>query len=115
MLLAFDSFAQLCFGEASLGAAPPAVTTAWLLRVFHEPWTYGAVLGCLGAFFTWLTLLRRAPIGPAFAASHLDIVSVFALSATFLGEPVSGQKLMGCALIMAGILCLALDPPPKGD
>src|SRR3989442_10264020 len=45
-------------------------STAWLARVFGQPWIYGAFVGYIGAFFSWMTLLKRAPIGPAFAASH---------------------------------------------
>src|SRR5256885_121885 len=80
VLMAFDTLAQLSFKQAGNAALPLEFSTAWLARVFGQPWIYGAFVGYIGAFFSWMTLLKRAPIGPAFAASHLEILSVLALS-----------------------------------
>ena len=115
LLLAFDSAAQLCFSLAGAGAAPLTPGVAWFYRVLSEPWTYGAVAGYIGAFFTWLTLLRRAPVGAAFAASHLEVVTVLALSVAVLGETLTLRKIVGCAVIVVGILCLARDPPAESQ
>ena len=115
LLLGFDTAAQLCFAIAGAGAAPPDLSVAWLMRVLREPWTYGAMTGYIGAFFTWMTLLRRAPLGAAFAASHLEVVTVLGLSALLLGETLTIRKLIGCAVIVGGILCLARDPPVESQ
>lgn len=64
------------------------------------------MLGYVGAFFTWMSLLRHAPIGPAFAASHLEVISVLLLSAWLLHEPLTLHHLIGAVLIVAGIICL---------
>ncbi len=55
-----------------------------MAAALSQPWVYGAVLGYVGAFFTWMSLLRHAPIGPAFAASHLEVIGVLLLSAWLL-------------------------------
>lgn len=107
LLMAFDTLAQLSFKLAGSHALPVTADAAWVARVFAQPWVYGAVAGYIGAFFTWMTLLRHAPIGPAFAASHLEVVSVTLLSAWLLHEPLTLPRLLGAATIMAGILCLA--------
>jgi drug/metabolite transporter (DMT)-like permease len=108
-LMAFDTLAQLSFKAAGMHALPLEPTPAWLLRVFGLPWIYGAFVGYLGAFFTWMTLLKHAPIGPAFAASHLEIVSVLLLSSWWFGEHIGRYQLLGSALIIAGIVCLAVS------
>lgn len=73
VLMAFDTLAQLSFKQAGNAALPRwRISPAWLLRVFGQPWIYGAFVGYIGAFFTWMSLLKRAPIRPAFAASHLE-------------------------------------------
>ena len=119
LLMAFDTLAQLCFKYAGEAALPVEANTAWLLRVLSQPWVYGAILGYVGAFFTWMSLLRHAPIGPAFAASHLEVISVLLLSAWLLNEPLTLHHLVGAVLIVAGIVCLgraeADDPhsPPQ--
>jgi drug/metabolite transporter (DMT)-like permease len=107
LLMAFDTLAQLSFKLAGSHALPVTADAAWVARVFAQPWVYGAVAGYIGAFFIWMTLLRHAPIGPAFAASHLEVVSVTLLSAWLLHEPLTLPRILGAATIVAGILCLA--------
>lgn len=108
LLMAFDTITQISFKLAGNHALPVEANLAWLLRLFGEPWVYGAVLGYLGAFFTWMSLLKHAPIGPAFAASHLEVISVMALSVWLFHEPLTVTKLLGATAILAGIVCLGL-------
>ncbi|MGB7757524.1 MAG: EamA family transporter [Salinisphaera sp.] len=109
ILLSFDTLAQLSFKYAGDHALPVQANLAWLERVFTQPWVYGAVIGYIGAFFTWMTLLRRAPIGPAFAASHLEVVSVLLLSVPVFDESIGWSQALGAIAIVAGIVCLALS------
>ena len=115
VLMAFDTLAQLSFKYAGLHALPLEFSGAWLLRVFGQPWIYGAFIGYVGAFFAWMTLLRRAPIGPAFAASHLEIVSVMLLSVWLFGERIGWPQIIGAVLIVAGIACLAVSETAQQD
>jgi len=108
LLMAFDTAAQLSFKLAGLHAAPHEASVQWALRLFAHPWIYGAVIGYVGAFFTWMKLLRRAPIGPAFAASHLEVVSVMLISALAFGERFGVMQAGGAVLIVGGIVCLAI-------
>ena len=108
VLIAFDTFSQICFKMTALHADPFAISLDWLWRVVGTPWLYGAIVGYLGAFFTWMTLLRHAPIGPAFAASHLEVVGVMIVSVPLFGEVLSAAQLAGAALIVAGVICLAV-------
>lgn len=108
-LMGFDTLAQISFKYAGDQALPFSLSAAWLLRLVAQPWLYGAVVGYLGAFFTWMTLLRRAPIGPAFAASHLEVLSVLALSVPLFNEAIGWAQALGAAAIVAGILCLAMS------
>lgn len=108
LLMSFDTLAQVSFKYAGNRALPVAADLAWLLRVFGAPWVYGAIVGYLGSFFTWMTLLKRAPIGPAFAASHLEVVSVLLLSAWLFGDRLTAPRIIGAVLIVAGIVCLGI-------
>lgn len=108
LLMAFDTVAQLCFKLAGDAALPVEASSAWILRVLAQPWVYGAILGYVGAFFTWMSLLKHAPIGPAFAASHLEVVSVLLLSAWLLHEPLGLVHVLGALLIVGGIICLGV-------
>jgi drug/metabolite transporter (DMT)-like permease len=117
LLMAFDTLAQVRFKSAGNGAFPPQASLAWLLRVFSQPCVYGAVIGYVGAFFTWMALLKHAPIGPAFAASHLEVVSVMLLSIWLFDEHLTLARVLGAIAIVAGIVCLGLaeDREHVGD
>jgi drug/metabolite transporter (DMT)-like permease len=108
LLLAFDTLSQVCFKLAANQALPFSADFPWVLRIVTHWWIYGAVIGYLGAFFTWMTLLEHAPIGPAFAASHLEVIGVMALSWPVFGEPITLAQGVGAACIIAGVICLAL-------
>ena len=107
ILMSFDTLGQLSFKLASANASPLELDLIWFLRLFTKPWVYGAILGYLGAFVTWMTILKHAPMGPAFAASHLELISVSVLSVWLLGESMNPHKILGGGLILLGVFCLA--------
>ena len=108
LLMTFDTLAQISFKYAGTHALPVAASVEGVLRVFGQPWIYGAVVGYVGAFFTWMSLLKHAPIGPAFAASHLEVVSVMLLSVWLFDEHLNLARVLGAIAIIAGIICLGL-------
>ena len=109
VLMVFDAAAQISVKLAGTHALPLEPSVDWLFRLATHPWIYGAIVSYLGAFFTWMTILKHAPIGPAFAASHLEIVGVLILSHSLLGEHISAGQLVGTALILSGIVCLGIS------
>ena len=70
------------------------------MRLFLNPWLYGAIAGYLGAFVTRMTLLRYAPVGPSFAASHLELISVTLFSVWLFNEPLNAYKILAGVLIL---------------
>ncbi|MCL1860381.1 MAG: DMT family transporter [Proteobacteria bacterium] len=106
-LLVFDTFAQVCFKFTALHAAPLTFDLPWLLRALSTPWVYCSILGYLCAFVTYMTMLRRIPVGPAFAAAHLEVVGVLVISVPLFGEVLSVLQYLGAVLILAGVFCLA--------
>jgi drug/metabolite transporter (DMT)-like permease len=109
VLVCFDTCAQICFKLTANHAMPPEANATWLLRIASSPWVYAAIACYIGAFFSWMTLLEHAPIGPAFAASHLEVISVIALSVYLFDERIGVPQFIGSALIIAGIGCLAFS------
>ncbi|MDR2014560.1 MAG: EamA family transporter [Azoarcus sp.] len=116
-LLVFDTFAQVCFKLTALHAAPLTFDLPWLARAFSAPWVYCAILGYACAFVTWIVILRHIPVGPAFAATHLEVVGVVVISVPLFGEVLSWVQYLGAVLIVAGVLCLAYGEPnyPPGS
>lgn len=109
ILMSFDTLAQISFKFASIHAMPLTYDMAWLIRILSHYWIYGAIIGYIGAFFTWMTLLKHAPVVPAFAASHLELISVTLLSIWLFNEPLTFAKVLGATLILIGVLFLAKD------
>ena len=114
-LLFFDTCTQICMKLAGESSLPMDLDFAWFLRVLGSIWVYLALFGYFGSFATWMTLLKRAPIGPAFAASHLEIVSVTLVSIWLFDEPLTLWKVVGGLLIITGVLFLASEEEQKKD
>lgn len=114
ILMIFDTMSQIGFKLAGANAAFPEifhipVIFHWVSQIMCEKYVYLSIFGYLGAFVTWMTLLKHAPIGPAFAASHLEIVSVLIFSVMFLDEKLNVVQVIGSLLILGGIFVLAAE------
>lgn len=108
LLTAIDTVAHVLFKLTAMRAAPLEASVTWLARALAQGTLYGAIACYVATFFVWLSLLRRAPVGPAFAASHLDVVTVMIASTLLLNEHVAPLQLAGAGLILAGIGCLSM-------
>jgi drug/metabolite transporter (DMT)-like permease len=108
-LMICDTLTQISFKLASNHGGDFFMQIEWFLSIFSQPWIYGAVLGYLGSFVAWMTLLKHAPVGPAFAASHLEVVLVLIVSAVYFGDRLSPMQIVGALLIVLGILCLSFS------
>lgn len=107
LLMGFDTFAQISFKNASAVVEPFIINVDFFARILSNVWVYGAIAGYIGAFIVWMTLLKYAPVGASFAASHLEIVSVTIVSYYLFNEPLNNYKIIGGVLIVLGVLCLA--------
>ena len=107
LLIAVDTFVQIGFKFAGENTLPVTLDLPWLERVVGEPWLFAVAAGYGAAFVIYMTLIKHAPIGPAFAASHLEIVSVTAFSVMFLGDKLSAWQALGCCAIISGVIVLA--------
>jgi len=107
LLLLFDTIGQTSFKLTANHAEPLEANIDWIIRVFTNPWVYIAIFGYICAFFTWMILLKKAPVGPAFAASHLEVVTVMLVSIWVFNEHITLVRFSGAALIIIGIIFLA--------
>ena len=108
-LVLIDTWTQIAFKLASRQTGEFVLNTRWLSAAAVTPFIYGAIAGYIAAFVTWMTLLEHAPVGPAFAASHLEVVTVLMISVPLFGEHLSAGKLAGAACIVTGIIMLSFS------
>ena len=109
VLIFFDTLTHVAIKLSSAHAGAFAINMEWIFHVMQNPWLYAAIVGYLGAFVSWMTLLKQAPIGPAFAASHLGMVAVLAVSVGIFGEHLSALQLVGASCIVIGIIFLGIS------
>jgi drug/metabolite transporter (DMT)-like permease len=114
-LLLFDTITQISFKLVTLHAGEFELQLSWVLDLFLNYWIYLAVLGYLGAFVTWMTLLKHAPIGPAFAASHLELLPVLIISVVVFDERLTFAQMLGVLCIVLGVVCLSLSKAENPD
>ena len=102
-LALIDATTQVAFKKAALEM--PALSI----------WICVAIAGYLAAFVVWMLLLKHAPVGPAFAASHLDIVIVLAVSMPLFGERLTGAQIAGSVCIVGGIVLLSISESQRAE
>jgi multidrug transporter EmrE-like cation transporter len=57
----------------------------------------------------WLWVLSRLPVSLAYPLVSLGFVVTMAVGVVWLGEPFSWVRVAACALIVAGVILLALE------
>lgn len=106
-LLFFDTLGQICFKLTATGDKF-SYSLDWLIGVFSSKWAYLTILSYVGSFITWITLLKKIAVGPAFAASKLQIVTIMIASFFIFKETLSTLQILGAICILIGIIFLAL-------
>lgn len=107
-LLFFDTCGQISFKYTALHSAPPEISINWVKHIFTTGWLYVTIVSYAGAFIAWMILLKRAPIGPSFAVSHMQIVTVMLMSIWLFDDHLTINRIMGASLIICGIIVLAI-------
>jgi drug/metabolite transporter (DMT)-like permease len=108
-LVACDTLGQIGFKLTANAVGAIAIEIDWLLKLITTPGFVMIVIAYLGAFVLYMTLIKEIDVGPLFAASHLELVSVSAFSYIWLGERLTLVQLCGCACIVAGVVMLGLS------
>lgn len=107
-LLFFDTLGQTGFKFSAINAQPLNYNITWVVRILTNKWIYITSLSYIGAFLTWMILLKKVPVGPAFAASRLQLISVMLVSVFVFNEELTINRILGAVIIILGIIFLAL-------
>ena len=110
LLLAIDTTQQMIVKLVGNAVGSPDLDNLqpWFDKLLAEPLLLGIVACYIGGFFTYTSLLKHAPVGPAYAAVHGHVVTVLILSIVYFGEQLTLMQGLGCAAIIAGIVLLAV-------
>ena len=78
---------------------------AWFLgKLLVNPWVVSALAAGLLAVVSWMAAMTKLDLSHAYPFMSLAFVLVLVLCAMVFAEPVTAPKLIGLALITAGII-----------
>jgi multidrug transporter EmrE-like cation transporter len=108
--VACSSLAHLAFkvGVTRVdGALAPGSTRLFVAAIAGNPYVVGGLFLHAAALGTWLLALRKVDISYAYPFIALGFVLVLGLSSWFLDERLNAARLLGVALIVGGVFCVA--------
>lgn len=115
ILLAVETFGQIALETAGMRVGPFALDRPSILRALQTPWLWAGLACYLAQFVVWMAILGRSTLSAAFPTSAIVFVTVMIASRVVFGDPMGWDKLLGSAIIVAGILLLGGDAPPRPD
>lgn len=121
VLLAIETLGQvsLKFAGMQVGALEPNRHS--ILTALSTPWLWLGLACYLGQFVIWMRILEKSRLSSAFPTSAIAFVAIMIASWAVFGDPMGWEKILGSAIIVAGILLLGGDThsaspaPPCND
>ena len=111
LLLGIETLGQVSIKLAGARVGAFELDRASILAAVSTPWIWVGLACYLGAFAVWMTILEKTALSAAFPTSAIAFVTVMLASWAVLGEPMGWEKILGSAIIVAGILLLGGDTP----
>lgn len=109
LLLGIETLGQVSIKIAGTKVGAFELDRASVLAAVSTPWIWVGLACYLGAFAVWMTILEKTALSAAFPTSAIAFVTVMIASWAVLGEPMGWEKILGSAIIVAGILLLGGD------
>jgi multidrug transporter EmrE-like cation transporter len=75
--------------------------------LFNSAFFWGGMLCYATSVCVWIAALSKAPVSTAYPMLSLGYVVVAGVSALWLGEALSAAKVLGIALICAGVVLVS--------
>lgn len=111
-LLAIETLGQVSLKFAGRSAGAFELDATSMHAALSTPWLWVGLACYLGAFAVWMGILEKSALSAAFPITAITFVTVLLASWVVLGEPMGWEKLLGSAIIVAGILLLGGDAEP---
>lgn len=122
ILLAIETLGQIALKTAGNHIGAFELDRASVLAALSTPWLWLGLACYLGQFVVWMTILEKSALSAAFPTSAIAFVAIMIASWAVFGDAMGWEKILGSAIIVAGILLLGGDahagppaPPTAGD
>lgn len=80
----------------------------YIAELLLNPWVISALVSTFCAGISWMMAMTRFEISYAFPFVSLNYVLILVLSVLLFNETITISKLIGSALVMAGIFVIAM-------
>ncbi|HVT33767.1 MAG TPA: hypothetical protein VHE32_14045 [Rhodanobacteraceae bacterium] len=111
ILLALGALCQIAMKYAGIDTGEFDFTPRAFIAAAGSPWLWTAIACYVGEFAAWMVILRRSSLSSAFPTGAIVLVVVLVASRFLFDEPLGWPKIVGSAMIVAGVLLLGPDHP----
>jgi drug/metabolite transporter (DMT)-like permease len=111
VLLALGALCQIALKYAGLETGPFDFSARAFAAAAASAWLWVAVACYVGEFLAWMVILRHSALSSAFPTGAIVLIVLMFASRWLFDEPVGWSKLLGSAMIAAGVLLLGPDHP----
>ncbi|HSS07928.1 MAG TPA: hypothetical protein VLK83_12425 [Rhodanobacteraceae bacterium] len=111
VLLALGALCQIALKYAGLDNGPFDFSQRAFAAAASSPWLWLAVACYVGEFLAWMVILRRSSLSSAFPTGAIVLIVLMIASRWLFDEPLGWLKVVGSAMIVAGVLLLGPDHP----
>lgn len=110
LTIAFTVYGQLVlkWRMNMKGQLPVAFTDKiqFMMHAYLDPWVISGFVVAFMASLTWAMAMTKFQLSQAYPFMSLSYVIVFALSVFLFNEEVNLYKIIGCALVLLGIIII---------
>ena len=111
LLLALGALCQISLKYAGIDTGPFDFSPRAFAAAASSAWLWAAVACYVGEFLAWMVILRHSSLSSAFPTGAIVLIVLMLASRWLFDEPVGWPKLIGSAMIVAGVLLLGPDHP----
>ncbi|HEV7490593.1 MAG TPA: hypothetical protein VGO25_07285 [Rhodanobacteraceae bacterium] len=111
VLLALGALCQIALKYAGLDTGPFDFSPHAFAAAAASAWLWLAVACYVGEFLAWMVILRHSSLSSAFPTGAIVLIVLMIASRWLFDEPLGWLKVLGSAMIVAGVLLLGPDHP----
>ena len=108
--VSLNTLTQLAFKAAGDTLDNIELGPQFIEAATEQPAVGLALLGYISVFAVWIAILKTAPLSRAFLLTALVYVPVTIGAWAWFGESLSGARIAGIGLIVAGVAMLGMEP-----
>jgi drug/metabolite transporter (DMT)-like permease len=109
LLWVIETFGQVALKFAGTHVGTFELNRTSLLAAASTPWLWAGLACYIGQFAVWMKILEKSTLSGAFPTSAIVFVAIMIASWAVFGDPMGWEKILGSAIIVAGILLLGND------